>query len=105
MKRNDDTRHYSAKQLSAMRQSGKSCTDWAKAEAVPDTGFDAAHPDDALGADWTRAVIGVPPRKQDVHIRIDIDVLVWFKDTGRGYQTRMNNVLRAFVESRKHTHQ
>ncbi len=105
MKRNDDTRRYSAEELSAKRQSGKSRTDWAKAEAVPDTDFGAAHSDDALDADWTQAVIGVPPRKQDVHIRIDIDVLDWFRDSGRGYQTRMNNVLRAFVESRKHAHQ
>ena len=35
------------------------------------------------------------------YIRLDADVLAWFKATGKGYQTRINNVLRAFVESRK----
>ncbi len=51
--------------------------------------------------DWTRAVKGMPPRKHDIHIRLDEDVLDWFRQAGRGYQTRINNVLRAFMESRK----
>src|SRR5712671_5653678 len=51
--------------------------------------------------DWTRAVKGIPPPKRDIHIRLDEDVLDWFKQAGRGYQTRINNVLRAFMESRK----
>jgi uncharacterized protein (DUF4415 family) len=42
--------------------------------------------------------LGLPPRKKHINIRIDADVLAWFKQTGRGYQTRINNVLRAFVE-------
>ena len=41
------------------------------------------------------------PRKKPITLRLDADVLDWFKSTGRGYQTRMNNVLRAYVESRK----
>ena len=51
--------------------------------------------------DWTNAVVGLPPRKKDIHIRIDSDVLDWFKQSGGGYQTRMNSVLRAFVQSRQ----
>jgi uncharacterized protein (DUF4415 family) len=49
---------------------------------------------------WDQAVLGLPPRKEHINIRVDADVLEWFRQTGRGYQTRMNNVLRAFVESR-----
>jgi uncharacterized protein (DUF4415 family) len=41
------------------------------------------------------------PRKHDIHIRVDEDVLDWFRQAGCGYQTRINNVLRAFMESRK----
>jgi uncharacterized protein (DUF4415 family) len=51
---------------------------------------------------WTRAVLNVRS-KQDIHIRLDADVLGWFKNTGKGCQTRINNVPRAFVASRKHT--
>lgn len=62
----------------------------------------AADPDDARETpDWTRAVKGLPPRKEPIKLRIDADVIGWFRKTGKGYQTRMNNVLRAFVESRK----
>ena len=39
----------------------------------------------------------VPP-KQSVSLRIDADVLEWFKSKGAGYQTRINSVLRAFTE-------
>jgi len=46
-------------------------------------------------------VLGLPPRKRDVHIRLDADVLDWFRAQGKGYQTRINAVLRAFVEARR----
>jgi uncharacterized protein (DUF4415 family) len=36
-----------------------------------------------------------------INIRIDHDVLEWFKKNGKGYQTLMNNVLRAFVQTRE----
>ena len=37
--------------------------------------------------------------KVDISIKLDADVLEWFKSTGPGYQTRMNAVLRAFKEA------
>lgn len=37
--------------------------------------------------------------KASVSLRIDVDVLEWFKSRGRGYQTRINAVLRAFKEA------
>jgi uncharacterized protein (DUF4415 family) len=40
----------------------------------------------------------VPP-KRSVSLRIDVDVLEWFKSKGAGYQTRINTVLRAFAEA------
>jgi uncharacterized protein (DUF4415 family) len=40
----------------------------------------------------------VPP-KASVSLRIDVDVLEWFKARGSGYQTRINAVLRAFKEA------
>ena len=51
--------------------------------------------------DWTRTANGLPPAKRDIHIPIDEDVLDWFRQAGRGYQTRINNVLRASMENRK----
>ena len=40
----------------------------------------------------------VPP-KASISLRIDLDVLEWFKRQGTGYQTRMNTVLKAFKET------
>ena len=37
------------------------------------------------------------PRKTDVHLKIDVDVLEAFKAQGKGYQTRMNEVLRNYI--------
>ena len=60
----------------------------------------AADLDDMHVPHWDKAVKGLPLRKQDVHLRIDADVLDWFRRTGRGYQARINDVLRAFVDTR-----
>src|ERR1700757_3746585 len=107
MEKKNDTVRFSAEQLETMRQRGESGTDWARVDAMTEAELEAsiaADPDDVHEApDWSHAVLGLPPRKEHINIRIDADVLAWFKQTGRGYQTRMNNVLRAFVESRKHT--
>ena len=40
-----------------------------------------------------------PPVKQQLTIRLDADVLEWLKSNGRGYQTRINRILRAAMES------
>lgn len=40
-------------------------------------------------------------RKEQVTLRLDADVLAWFKARGKGYQTRINDLLRAFVEAHR----
>jgi uncharacterized protein (DUF4415 family) len=44
---------------------------------------------------------GLPatPRKAAISLRLDAEVLDWFKARGRGYQTRINAVLRAYMEA------
>ena len=104
MRKSDDIVRYSDKELIAMQRRGESRTDWKKVDATTEAELEAsiaADPDDVREVDWTRAIVGLPPRKRDIHIRLDEDVLSFFKQTGRGYQTRINNVLRAFVQSRQ----
>jgi uncharacterized protein (DUF4415 family) len=50
---------------------------------------------------WANAKLIWPAQKEPVTIRIDKDVLAWFRKRGRGYQSRINAVLRAFVEAQK----
>jgi uncharacterized protein (DUF4415 family) len=48
---------------------------------------------------YTKATEVWPPAKQQLTIRVDTDVLGWLKASGRGYQTRINRILRAAMES------
>lgn len=52
--------------------------------------------------DWSGAVVGkyYRPLKKSLTIRLDADVLAWLKAQGRGYQTRINLLLRSAMESR-----
>jgi len=50
-------------------------------------------------AAWMQAAVLVVPGKEVVTLRLDHDILAWFRQDGRGYQTRINAVLRAFVEA------
>jgi len=53
--------------------------------------------------DWSQGERGrfYRPRKQQVTLRIDADVLAWFKTQGGKYQTRINTALREYIEQRR----
>jgi uncharacterized protein (DUF4415 family) len=79
-------------------------TDYARLDAMTDEDIARAVADDPdappLDIDWTQAGLVVPPGKDIVTLRLDRDVLDWFRAKGKGYQTRINQVLRAFYEAR-----
>ena len=54
--------------------------------------------------DWSKAVVGkfYRPIKKSVTIRVDADVLAWLKGQGKGYQTRINTLLRQAMERPRH---
>lgn len=89
-----------------IKKAAKGRTDWAKLKAMPDR--DIAFTKDAprtSPSDWADAVahtgLPVPPRKTQIALRVDDDVLTWFKKQGAGYQTRMNAVLKAFRDAHR----
>ena len=93
----------SAKPQSAKRKSTsvKSKTDWKRLKASSPAGT-SEHPE----ADVKHIVRGVVrrglqplPAKASISLRVDQDVLEWFKAQGPGYQTRINSVLRAFRDA------
>jgi uncharacterized protein (DUF4415 family) len=91
---------YSADQLEKL----DSETDWAKVDATTTEEIErqAEADDGALPEGWEDTVVlGIPRRKRGVYLRLDPDVLDWFKAHGAGYQTRINAVLRAFVRARR----
>jgi uncharacterized protein (DUF4415 family) len=81
----------------------KSKTDWASLRAMTEEEIEAAARADPeweglLDIDWSKAVLVMPRRKEAISIRLDEDVLSYFKTLGSGYQTRINAVLRHFME-------
>ena len=54
---------------------------------------------DLPGDFWNGATVVEPMAKQAISLRLDADVLNWFKSRGMGYQSRINAVLRAFKEA------
>jgi uncharacterized protein (DUF4415 family) len=74
----------------------------ARIDALRDEDIDYSEiPDlNALGEEfWSNAVVKRAEPKVQVTIRLDREVLDWFKAQGKGYQTRVNAVLRAYKEA------
>lgn len=83
----------------------KGKTDWAAVDALTDKQIEEAvrkDPDAVpLDFNWDEAVLVIPPKKQAISIRVDEDVLDYFKHEGAGYQRRMNAVLRSYMQQKK----
>jgi uncharacterized protein (DUF4415 family) len=83
----------------------KGKTDWARLDALSDAEIAEAVRSDPdavpLDIDWSKAVVFEPPAKQPISIRLDEDVLAFFKRGGAGYQRRINQVLRSFMEQKR----
>lgn len=50
---------------------------------------------------WANAELKMPENKSRITVRIDSDVLTWLKSQGAGYQTRMNAILRTYMEAQE----
>ena len=82
----------------------KSQTDWVRVDALTDDEIEAAARSDPdwdglLDIDWSQVEITRPARKQAISIRLDEDVLDFFKSEGAGYQKRINAVLRSYMSA------
>jgi len=76
-------------------------TDWRKLEKAPDDKIDMSDIPERDEEFFRQAKVRLPAGKQLVSLRLDRDVLDWFKRQGKGYQTKINAILRAYV--RAHT--
>jgi uncharacterized protein (DUF4415 family) len=80
----------------------KGKTDWKRLDRQTSVEVEAIAANDREGApmsddEWARAEI-VRPEKVAVGIKLDSDVLDWFRHQGKGYQTRINSILRRYYE-------
>ena len=95
----------SSAQLDSARQAGKSRTDWARVKATQDSAIDFSDSPELTPDAFARAVVRRGLRtvmgKTQLTLRLDADVLDWFRAQGRGYQTRINALLRAYRDAHR----
>ncbi len=78
-------------------------TDWERFHAIRDEDIDTSDIPE-LGEEFWKHAVMVPPligNKQAISLRIDPDILAWFKKQGGRYQSRINAVLRAYMQSHR----
>jgi len=79
----------------------RSKTNWARIDRMRDEEIDFSDLAEQGKDFFKRAVLRLPQPKATVTIRLDRQVLEWFKAQGRGYQTRINALLRAYMEAHR----
>src|SRR6202522_3585119 len=78
----------------------RSRTDWKRVDAMQDSDIDFSDAPE-LGSDFFKNAIFWPGPKKQITLRVNPDVLTFFRKHGRGYQTTMNAVLRKYMEAQK----
>jgi uncharacterized protein (DUF4415 family) len=85
--------------------SKKSRTDWKRVDALKDEDIDLSDIPEISPEMFARAIVrrGLKPvsRKAQLTLRVDSDVLDWFRRQGQGYQTKINALLRAYMNAHK----
>ena len=76
-------------------------SDLAKVDRMKDSEIDYSDIPALDTSFFAKATEAWPPAKQQLTIRLDADVLAWLKANGRGYQTRINRILRSAMESHR----
>jgi len=85
--------------MSGKNSKRKSATDWKYLASKTDKGIDFSDIP-KLGPDfWRKATLRMPQKKESITLRLDRDVVMWFRSLGRGYQTRINAVLRSYAQA------
>ncbi len=90
---------HSAEETTRHKSEGK--TDWARLRLEDAAGLEPVRDDDEGEFDWSRAQMTMPRPKQAISVRLDADVLDFFKAQGKGYQTRINMVLRSYMKAKQ----
>ena len=106
MARHEHIIKHTDDELRAKQARGESKSDWKAAAAMSEAEIEAAIADDpdeaGMVVDWAQASVELPESKAVLNMRIDRDVLEFFRREGKGYQTKINAVLRSYVEQMLH---
>jgi len=103
MRKDKHIKSYTAEELRAAGV--KSRTDWQKVDAVTDDELERHIAEDEderdMRPDWTKAELVLPKAKQSVHLRLDSEIISFFKSQGRGHIARMQAVLKAYADAHR----
>ena len=103
MRKGKYIRSYTEAELKEIR--GNSGTDLKRVDAMTGAELERAISEDEgesdLHPDWTRAELVMPEPKQSVHLRLEQDVVEYFKMSGKGHISRMQAVLKAYVNAHR----
>lgn len=98
---------YSEADIKRLLAEGKGGSDWDRINAMTEEEIReaiASDPDSAFDPDpkdWDAVTVEITPPKSPLYMRLDADVLHWFKKRGKGYQSRINAVLRSYVHAQE----
>ena len=95
-------KRYTLEEIRAKRDRGEDRTDWNRLDRMTEAELEASIATDPdwkdIPEDWYKDAIPVTPApKQLLSLRLDADVIAWFRAQGPRYQTRMNAVLRTYM--------
>lgn len=103
MANNEHTVRYTAEEIDDMLRRGESQTDFAALDTMTEEELEASiDPEEEGEFDWSTIQVGFPGPKERLTVRFDVNIVEWFKRQGPGYQTRMNEVLKSYVEAQEH---
>lgn len=95
----EKTVKYTKKQLKHLQDQ----TDYKKLDSMKDSDIDYSDIPETDELFWAKAKITDPGVKQAISLRVDKDVVNWFKQRDGRYQTLINQVLRQYVNAHKHS--
>ena len=106
MTKGKNIKRFSAAEMEERLARGEDRSDWARVRAKTEEELERDIASDPnwkdVPKDWYKDAEAVmPAQKKLLSLRLDADVVDWFKERGPGYQTRMNAVLRAFVQHKQ----
>ena len=88
-----------------MKEKGKSSkTNWKKVDAMTDDQIDYSDIPELDETFWKKAKLVTPKNKVRLTIRLDEDIVTWFQKKGKGYQTKINSVLKSYIKAIKKRH-
>ena len=98
---------YTEKELEELVEKNGDRSDWKRAASMTDAQIEAAiaaDPEEAgMVMDWGNATVELPQPKAKLNMRVDRDVLEYFRKTGKGYQSRINAVLRSYIDQKPYS--